>query len=433
MSAAGARRRLAAAAVACGGAAAAFAPARGAEIRVPADQPTIAAALALAGPGDTVSVAPGVYAEHLEHSAGALLRAAGAPGSVVVDAGGVGPVVECWSPAPGTAVEGLVLRGGRGQSDGGIRVGGALVVRGGSLELTAVRVEGCEADLGGALFCQGASVRWTGGALVGNRADLGGGWFASGGSLRLAGVELAANSARLGGAGYATGLEPLEILACDVHDNAAGEDGAGLWLGGSGTAINDSRFVANAAGGRGGGAAVAPGTLATVSYSVFAGNRAGVAGGGLDVRCDGPAGPPCAEARLYHVDLADNHAPQSGAAAVSGAARLGAEAALVARNEGGLACLTSQAVVEVACSAVFANESSPTRVECEPSYVDTTGADPRLCDLAALDLRRCANSPLLLPPECGVPYYGALGAGCGPCGPTPVFPVTWGRLKARYR
>jgi hypothetical protein len=380
-----------------------------------------------------VSVSPGIYLEHLEHAAGAVLRAADAAGSVIVDGGGTGPVIACVSPLPGTAVEGLVLRGGGGLPDGKIRLGGALVVRGGTLRLAAVRIEGSSADLGGGVFCDGARLDWTGGALVGNAADVGGGWFASGGELRLSGVEIAGNTARLGGGGYGTRLAPLELVSCVCHDNAALEDGGGLWLGGTGAAINDSRFTANSAGGRGGGARVGPGSLATLSYCVLAGNTAVGTGGGLDVTCQSPAGTPCAEARLFHVDLAANRAPQSGAAAVSGAARIAVEASLVARNEGGLACLSSQAEVEVSCSAVFSNDVTPTRLDCEPSYADTTQADPRLCDLAALDLLRCANSPLLTPPPCGLPYLGALGMGCGACGPTPVTPATWGRLKARYR
>jgi hypothetical protein len=413
--------------------AATLAPAHGATIRVPADQPTIAAALALAGAGDTVLVSPGVYAERLEHASGAVLRAAGGAGSVVVDGGGAGAVIECRSPVPGTAVEGLVLRGGSGQPDGEIRIGGAVVVHGGSLRLADVRIEGSSADLGGGLFCDGARVTWTGGALVSNAGDIGGGWFASGGSLLLHGVEVAGNTARLGGGGYGSGLAPLEMVSCVCRDNTALEDGGGLWLAGTGAAINDSRIVSNGAGGRGGGLRLGPGSLATLSYSVFAGNTAGAAGGGLDVTCDGPAGPPCAEARLFHVDLAANRAPQSGAAAVSGAARIAVEASLVARNEGGLACLSSQATLDLSCSVIFSNEVSPTRTDCEPVYADTLETDPRLCDLPALDLLRCANSPLLSPPACGLPYLGALGAGCGPCGPTPVAFVTWGHLKARYR
>jgi hypothetical protein len=128
-----------------------------------------------------------------------------------------------------------------------------------------------------------------------------------------------------------------------------------------------------------------------------------------------------------------NRAPGSGAAAAVGAARLGVEASLIARNEGGLACLGAQAAIEVACTALFSNDIAPTQVDCEPGYSDILAVDPRLCDPAALDVLRCANSPLLAPPSCGLPFLGALGAGCPACGPTTATTITWGGLKARYR
>jgi nitrous oxidase accessory protein len=82
-------------------------PARGARlVHVDASPGAAAAALATAGPGDTVVLGPGVHAGPLRLEHAAVLR--GEPGAVV-DGGGRGTVLEVTSP--GTLVEGLTIIG----------------------------------------------------------------------------------------------------------------------------------------------------------------------------------------------------------------------------------------------------------------------------------------------------------------------------------
>ncbi len=432
-------RRRATAAIACWSLAAGLAGAvsagiaAAATIRVPGDQPTIAAALAVAGPGDQVLLSPGTYAERVSLPSGVILAAEGGPGSAILDGGGGGTVITCLSPEAGTTLSGLVLRGGTGTAEGDTRLGGALLVRGGHLRLTDLRIEGSSADLGGGLFADGADIDWVGGSLAGNTGTFGGGWFASGGALRLEGVEISGNRARAGGGGHGSSLAPFQVVSCNCHDNSADADGGVFHLGASGAALNDSRFVANAAGGNGGALYLDSGTMASLSYVVLLDNRAALAGGGLFVTCSGPIGVTCTEARLFHADLVANHAPGSGAGAVAGTATIAAEASLIAGNEGGIVCLSGPSTIDIACTALFANGVDSPSSGCTPAFTDTLVEGPRLCDLVAHDASRCANSPLLAPPPCGLPFLGALGQGCPACSETPTEPATWGSLKARYR
>jgi hypothetical protein len=178
---------------------------------------------------------------------------------------------------------------------------------------------------------------------------------------------------------------------------------------------------------------VGPSSLATISYSVLFDNQASGGGGAFFVECAGPGGAACSEVRLHHVDLVANRAARSGAGLASGAARIAAEASLVVANQGGLGCLSPQSEVDVTCSVVYANGDAAPSEGCLPAYGDTIEVDPRLCDLAAGDLERCSNSPLLSSAPCGLPFVGALAEGCPPCGLTRTVTATWGRLKAAYR
>src|SRR4051812_47354756 len=61
---------------------------------VPADYPTVTAALAASSSGDTVIVAPGTYTESVTVPAGVLLDSSGGPSVTTIDGGQVGTVAE---------------------------------------------------------------------------------------------------------------------------------------------------------------------------------------------------------------------------------------------------------------------------------------------------------------------------------------------------
>lgn len=84
----------------------------GRQLRVPADYPTIQAAIDVALPGDTVRVAAGTYTESLEMKAGICLHGAG-PRLTTLDALGEGRTLIDLTGAPGSVVTGFTLRGTR--------------------------------------------------------------------------------------------------------------------------------------------------------------------------------------------------------------------------------------------------------------------------------------------------------------------------------
>jgi hypothetical protein len=114
----------------------------GRTIRVPDDQPTIAAAMAAAAPGDTVRLAPGTYAEALELRSG--VRVVGGPSTL--DASGLPSGIVAGPSVSGASVSGLAVRGA---AEAGVSISGASGVR-----LSRLSVSGSGAQ---GLFAQGAT------------------------------------------------------------------------------------------------------------------------------------------------------------------------------------------------------------------------------------------------------------------------------------
>jgi len=396
-------------------------------LRVPADRPSVASALAAAASGDTVLVAPGTYLESVTLPSGVTLRGADPAQPPVLDAGGSARVLTISQGSALTRLEAITLKNGQA----GAGPGGGVRVVGGSLALHDVTIASCQAAFGGALSLEnGAHVTWSGGAVTGCAASFGGAAFADGGMLALTQVALASNSAQTGGALYAQGASPVSLVSCSLHDNQASASGGAIALQQCGASLSDCRLDHNRATGNGGALWSGPGSGVVCSYSVFSNDQA-AAGGAVYATCDGPAGAGCSLVQLAHVDLIRNQAPGSGAGGADGASRIEAQACVVAFNDGGLACLDPRATIDVGCSLLHAN--GPPGSDCAGSVSDTTSADPLLCDLAGGQFERCAGSPALAPAACGEPFLGALGQGCPSCATTPTQSVTWGGLKARYR
>ena len=100
-------------------------------IHVPADQPSIAAAMAVAVDGDTIEVAPGTYAENVDFTGkDVALVAVDGPATTTIDGTG-GPVVHI---GPGGSVQGFTITGGT-RADGQVGVNGVRVHGTGALIL----------------------------------------------------------------------------------------------------------------------------------------------------------------------------------------------------------------------------------------------------------------------------------------------------------
>jgi hypothetical protein len=423
-------------------------------LRVPEDG-DLAAALALAQPGDTVLVAPGTWPAGVALTSGVTLRADGPPGSAVLDGQGLRACVRVQDAAPGTRLEGFRLVQGVGEAETGATLGGALRVSGGRLEVRDCTFESSRADLGGGTAASAAVIRFERCSWLGTRANFGGGHLQAGGQLELADCDFTGTSASGPGGGgggvCVTAGGRATVLDVRVRAATADADGAGMRFDNCVASVSGSLLRDNVAGGRGGGIAVLAGGQVVLGFSVLLGNRATAAGGGLFVTCQSSAptlpdgagggnpGPAatlvadCASVTADHVDLVSNGGGAPAAGAVSGGAALRLSASVVALNESGIGCLDSRSIVDVRCTDLIANQGTDLTGPCLPALDPSNRAlDPHFCSLQDGDLRLCANSPLL-EPGCGESFWGAAGVGCADCGATSTSPSTWGRLKVLYR
>ncbi|MBN2170064.1 MAG: T9SS type A sorting domain-containing protein [Candidatus Krumholzibacteriota bacterium] len=199
----------------------------GATIHVPADQPTIAAGVGAAAPGDTVLVACGIYAEHdIAMTAGVTLRSeTGEPECVTIDAGGQGRVILCEF-VQDVVIEGFTIVNGFNDEVNGC--GGALYCRDASLQVSRCVFRGNEAGYGGAVACYDASPEFSDCLFLDNRSVDGGGIHCLGSSPVLQRCTLAGNNAVFWGGGVFCEEnlqgEPsgAELVCCCVYGNADG-------------------------------------------------------------------------------------------------------------------------------------------------------------------------------------------------------------------
>ncbi|MEZ4397273.1 MAG: FlgD immunoglobulin-like domain containing protein [Candidatus Krumholzibacteriia bacterium] len=279
-----------------------------ATIHVPADQPTIAAGLAAALPGDSVEVACGEYYEHdLVMPSGVTL---GAPGSgvgcVTIFAQGQGRFLSGSGLAPGTRVENMFVV----DAHSGAQPGGAMDFADSSVEIRdcwiwggvsdtvggGIALDNCDALLENVLFtiCQaegsGGALRADGGTLT--LRDCAFEWNAAldGGGLALSNCDpliedctFVFNDAQFwGGAVMLNGNASPTLRRCTLAANDAYE-GGGLWGCYGSSALLEQCVVAL---GEGTGLHSYPDlnhpTTITVSCSNIYGYSSGNYGGDLD-------------------------------------------------------------------------------------------------------------------------------------------------------
>jgi hypothetical protein len=155
-------------------------------IHVPADQPSIQAAIAAAVNGDVVVVDPGTYNESIDFLGKSITVRSSTPSdpaSTIIDAGGSARVVRMANATNSTLLDGFTLRNGHEGTGGGVRVEGPATVK-------RCIIRNCTAD------------------------TFGGGVWASGGAI---------------------------IEHCDIDDNDA-TNGAGMRINGSATVRSTSFF-----------------------------------------------------------------------------------------------------------------------------------------------------------------------------------------------
>jgi predicted outer membrane repeat protein len=262
-----------------------------ATLEVPEQYPTIAAALAEAGAGDTVKIAPGRYYEHgLVLPAQLTIQGTGqSPQECIIDAGSQGRILTAEFTTGLSRIENLTFANGFASMDEGYGdSGGAIYINSSPMRLYNCRFEGNRASgSGGAVRCMRASALIIncffqdnhagegGGALDfsysadplvqnsgfhRNRAGYGGAFSCRGdsqpyfnkcrfdqnvseGSLALGGAVLSffwgnptftectfsRNVAAIGGALYSDANSPANLTSCTVVFNTAHSYGAGLY------------------------------------------------------------------------------------------------------------------------------------------------------------------------------------------------------------
>lgn len=157
--------------------------------RVPADYPTIQAAIDACAIGDTVVIAPGVYAETISISAKSItMRPSSLAGSVAISGIG-GRVMEIAAiPLPGIAIKDIEFRGGRGTP-----LGGAI-----HASSSVISLEGC---------------RFFDNSITGGDGSYGGaGLYATGCDVSIADCEFARCSVSLSSGGYPFGFGGAVLL-----------------------------------------------------------------------------------------------------------------------------------------------------------------------------------------------------------------------------
>lgn len=250
-----------------------------ATIRVPSEAPTIGGAVAMAETGDTVLVAPGVYAERVE-IVGKAIRLVGEGGAseTVLDAEGGGFALRIHGDSQ---VSGFTITGAAnspGQNDGtGLAVtggspvirdsvisgnsgleGGGVRVRNASVTLERVTIEGNQAPVGGGLHAWASHVTLRDVRVLDhNTSSNGGGLFVVGGSVTASDLLLSRNiSGTNGGGAYIvhadldiTRLEAIEngeaTVNTDGNVNFNTLAGGGLFLNAVTGRIDRARFVDN--------------------------------------------------------------------------------------------------------------------------------------------------------------------------------------------
>ncbi len=229
--------------------AAACAPlAQAAVIQVPGDYTEIQAAIDAAADGDVVQVAAGTYLETIRFSGKAIRVSGAGAGRSVIDGGAGGSTVTFADHEDsGSVLEHFTITGGNGTSTGiGSRSGGGVFIQGTTWGVPGPTIRACE--------------------IAGNRAS---GLFGYGGGIMVAEAS------------------PM-VLACDIHDNEAGDPSL---LGGGGVALIESRAtiagcrIAGNTSGPGGGISLGD-TDALVLNCTVVGNQAS-GGGGIFVITDG--------------------------------------------------------------------------------------------------------------------------------------------------
>jgi len=253
------------------------APTQASVIRVPADQPTIQAAINAAANGDVIQVAPGTYIENINFQGKAIrLSSDQGPQVTVIDGSQAGPVVTFKSAeTPQSVLSGFTLRNGRASVSPGLD--------------------------GGGIFIQNSSPTIVGNIIANNSAASGGGGISSSFGSPVIERNLITNNGQtpgfsggVGGGGVSiTGASAAQLLDNRIEGNSwSTSSGGGLTLFAAGTpTVRNNVITGNTAYSQGGGVWIVNISDALFVQNTITRNAAGSGGGVYYMVPSGGRGP----------------------------------------------------------------------------------------------------------------------------------------------
>lgn len=259
-------------------------------INVPADYPTIQAAINAAVDGDVIKVAAGTYPENINTLGKAIsLLGANNRTTKIVGDGTTSIVTINSGEGPGTVICCFeIINGGRGTLVGSRKLGGGIYISGGAdPTLVDLRVGFNTADWGAGLFIDVGSNPTIDDSLIANNVTsangLGGGVYASGNPI-FTGTRFAENTASAGfGGGLYTAGGTATISDSTFDSNIAWYGGGMHAQGGSpvitGNLFEQNVVTVNPTNGEGAGLAIVAGSTALVTGNEFRFNDAHSGGG----------------------------------------------------------------------------------------------------------------------------------------------------------
>jgi len=361
------------------------APAFGATTHVPADQPTIQAAIDSAAAGDVIVVAPGTYSETIDFLGKAItLRSSGGPLVTVISGSGTDSVVRCVSgEGPDTILEGFTITGGSALEGGGmLNIGSSPTIR------ECVFSGNSAGDRGGGMYNEDGSPTGIGCEFVGNTAlAMGGGMFNLRASPTVAECRFSQNSANKGG-GIRNYLDSHPTVTDSVFSyNHAGEEGGGMDnRKNSNPLVLNSMFIGNTAASGGGGMHNYVGQASATDNPIiinclFVGNEAPVGGG---MRNNDPSPIVTDTTIAFNVG--------SGIASRNGSSPVLANS-IVWGNAGGSVSVQDPPIVSY--SDVEGGFPGVGNIDLDPLFVDPAGADGNPATLDDNDYHLTESSPAI--------------------------------------
>lgn len=388
----------------------AFVPAATASvIHVPADQPSLKAAIAAASVGDEIVVADGLYGgpdnRSLDFSGkNLLLRSANGPDTCVIDCEGLGRAFLFQSGETEAAViEGITIRNGKPVSLNG----GAILVNGGATSTRPV-LRDCvfqdnSAPNGGAIAISGNSGPTISDCLFLSNDAIPGGSNGFGGAIQLNGAAVTAqisgctfdsNTAVGGGAIHKNGLSQPTIDRCTfIKNSTTGNGGAVSLTSASFASVSNCAFHSNSAAGTGGGALhmSGSGSNSTIVNCLFSGNKANNAGLGGGVLIT------TGSTQLLNCTFAGNAAGAinlGGALAKLNGATCSVKNCILWGNVGNQIQSPGDPVIVVQHSIVQGGFGGAGNLPADPLFVDVDGVD-NIVGTVDDDLRVLAISPAI--------------------------------------